>query len=108
MKPEHDIARLPKWAQSEIRRLRADVDFLTRKLKVGPEDSNTFADPYASYARRPLGKGPTIEFQLRDGSIRARVEHDPNDVPYLDVNGSNNLAVFPWAANALRIRVERF
>lgn len=95
-------ARLPKWAQQEIDRLERDLDDARAKLSAGPEDSDTFADPYSEQARRPLGQGPTIMFKLGErNEIRCRVEHDHRGRAYLDVNASSGrLAILPRAGNS--------
>lgn len=102
---ERDITKLPVWAQRKIEVLQRDISYLNSKLAAGPENSNTFADPYSS-APRPLGDSPTVEFvvgpdKLRD-RIRVRVEGDE-----IDVNGSTIMTVRPRAGNSVRIGIDR-
>lgn len=107
MKPKGDITKLPKWAQSEIKRLNNNVESLSARLAAGPEDSDTFADPYAE-TPRPLGQGTTVEFRLSDGDawgnrIRVRAKKGA-----LYVLGGDGIAVFPQSSNTLVIKSERF
>ena len=104
-----DVTKLPKWAQQEIERLERDVEHFQATLSVGPDDSNTFADPYSS-APRPLGHGTTIEFVMTDGTrIRVRAERNSVSGAYdrIDVNGGDTIAVLPRAANSVEIQVQR-
>jgi hypothetical protein len=102
---QHDRSKLPKWAQQDLERLERDLAHAQNKLTAGPEDSNTFADPYAD-APRPLGKGAIIEFSLGERSrIRTRIEHDHKGNAYVEVNGDDLLTVEPRSGNAIRIRL---
>ena len=101
-----DITKLPKWAQQEIKRLNQDLAYYRSKLQVGPDDSNTFADPYSD-ARRPLGHDTTIEFVLTNGhKIRARLDRNSVNGLYdrLYVSGDDGIAVFPNASNSVEIQ----
>jgi hypothetical protein len=102
---KHDITKLPVWAQHRIAKLERDVEHYQRELRVGPEDSVVFADPY-SEAPRPLGDA-MVAFQLGD---------DPRDVVrvrrstngrLLDVNGGDGLMVMPRASNSIEIKIGR-
>jgi len=55
------LARLPRWAQDEILRLRANVANLEAKLSAGPDNSNAFLNPNSS-APTPLGRDPYIKY----------------------------------------------
>lgn len=103
MRPERDITKLPKWAQSELRRLERDLASARETLAAGPEDSNTFADPYST--RRPLGADPTILFVLGErDEIRVRVDRDSHGRAYLDVNASSGrLMVHPRSSNGIEL-----
>lgn len=100
-----DVAKLPKWAQREIDRLESDVRHYRARLAAGPEDSDTFADPYSDGARRPLGKGTLIEFTFGPGwadKIQASLDGDT-----LRIRGGSGLAVYPSASNSINIKVTR-
>lgn len=106
---EHDLTRIPKWARTEIERLRADNAYLSEKLAAGPADSDVFADPY-NETPRPLGRGTIIEFgdkdsaggawnvELRDGELRVSLRS-------LRLQGA--VAVIPWSSSSVRIRSVR-
>lgn len=97
---EHDIERLPKWAQREIRRLTNDVEHLRTRLEAGPEDSDTFADAF-SESKRPLGRGTQIEFRFGDRwdqRFMVRLEGRR-----LIVAGGERIAVRPQASNVVEI-----
>lgn len=57
-----DLSRLPRWAQNRITALERDLAAARARLAAGPEDSDTFADPYSTDAVRPLGQGPLVRF----------------------------------------------
>ena len=103
-----DVSKLPKWAQREIGRLERDLAAAHAKLAAGPEDSNTFAEPYAA-APRPLGTSPHIRFVLGDGPddwgavIDAFIEGD-----HVVIRGGNGITVRPWAGNVLHVKPERW
>lgn len=66
-----DLTRLPKWAQRKIAGLEQALtsrDRLIAELTAGPDDSNTFADPYypGGGGMRPLGNSPLIRFGGQD------------------------------------------
>ena len=97
---ERDITKLPMWAQSEIQRLTQDLAAANAKLSVGPEDSDTFADPYSDSARRPLGRGTLIQFGVERGE-RMLVRWEDGK---LQVSSDGmGLAVQPRAANSVDI-----
>jgi hypothetical protein len=98
----HDETKLPKYAQDELNRLRRDLAHAHAKLEAGPEDSDTFADPYLH--PRPLGKGESVEFRLNpQRKVRVRIAQTHRG-PELDINADSGLSIEPVAANAIRIR----
>lgn len=100
-----DVTKLPKWAQSEICRLERDLATAYEKLTAGPEDSNTFADPYGE-AERPLGDSPNIVFKWGDRHterITVRLEGES-----LSIQGGDQIMVHPRASNSVYIKIGRF
>jgi len=107
MRGERDINKLPKWAQQKIERLENDLAYAKERLTAGPENSNTFADPYGD--PRPLGEGTAIEFHLggaddRHKRIRVRI----TERGWLDINGGDMLIVRPNASNSIEVKSERW
>lgn len=109
MRPaDRDVSRLPKWAQDRIASLERDVEHLRATLAVGPEDSDTFCDPYLD--QRPLGRGQTIRFVLDrradhrpDVYIDAKLDAEGGCVAIRCADGS--LAITPTHANEILVRV---
>ncbi len=101
MRP-NDTTKLPKWAQSRISVLERDLAYERERLMEGPEDSNTFADPYAT-APRPLGKDTHIEFRLDGGKVSARIE---NGNLFLLASGGR-VKIQPHSSNTFTVEVER-
>ena len=100
-------ASLPKWAQGYIKKLENDNMHYLDKLNAGPEDSDTFADPYSA-TRRPLGAGTSIEFRLGDKAVRVHTAREGvTGLPYLTINGGDYLEIRPQAANSFEVRAVR-
>lgn len=100
----HDLTRLPKWAQSEIKRLTQDNNHLRTKLAEGPEGSNVFADPYSD-AARPLGVDTAVEFRIGESwgeRFIVRLEGKR-----LFVSGGSSVCVHPRASNSFEVEVTR-
>lgn len=102
---ERDLTKLPKWAQQEIERLQHDLEWAKGKLTAGPEDSDTFANPYSDAT--PLGKGTIIAFHTDEkGSyfnVRMR-ENGELDIHYSPRGGAQAIGVVPSASNSVRLR----
>lgn len=102
----HDRSKLPRWAQSELEVLAADVAYWKGKANAGPDDSDTFV-MHADDDDQPLGRQPVVRFQvsganrLRD-SIQVYVDGDS-----IRVRGGDTIQVEPQASNVVRIRQER-
>lgn len=103
-------ARLPKWAQAELANLRRrleDAEDEVAELRLGfagPEDTDTYADPYGSSPIN-LPKGGIIAFRIGYGEedvVHARVTHEG-----LDLNGMRGLVAIPRASNSFVIGVRR-
>ncbi len=57
----NDESKLPKWAQSELSRLRAAEARWKKHATAGPEESDTFIRYWTG--ERPIGRGTTVEFR---------------------------------------------
>lgn len=104
--------RLPKWAQEKINGLKRDLQRANENivsLNEGPQDSDTFANPYSDLNRKPLGKGTTIGFYVdRQHGERKyfKVEIDKdNEGQFLEIYGSNSFLIEPRSSNVIQIRL---
>lgn len=103
-------ARLPKWAQAELKDLRRRLDLAEderddlKESVFGPAETDTHADPYGSVPIN-LPKGGLIQFRIGYGSedlVRARVTDEG-----LSLNSSTGIIVIPQASNDVLIGVRR-
>lgn len=96
-------AKLPKWAQQELGRLRRDLEAAQKRLTAGPEDSDTFVQSY-SYGDIPLGDSPSILFKVGESwQDKFTVRREGK---YLNVMGGGMIAVMPRGGNVVRIFIE--
>lgn len=98
------LAKLPKYGSAEIRRLARDLADAKNRLAAGPEDSDTFADPYSS-TPRPLGKGTTVRFGTAefDGAFTVRYADSRLYVNYGQRSSETHLAVLSQSSNAVQL-----
>lgn len=65
MTTTHDLSKLPRWAESRIRNLEAEVASL--RAHVNGEDTpetDTYVDDLVGGQLRPLGAAPWLRFHL--------------------------------------------
>jgi len=103
-------ARLPKWAQAELRDLRVRLENAEeerdelREGILGEAGTDTWADPYGP-APINLPKGGVIAFRIGYGPediVHARVTDEG-----LDLNAHRGVVAIPRASNCLVIGVRR-
>lgn len=100
------LARLPRWAQDRIRTLESSLDAANERLSAGPDDSDTFADPYARFdgsQPQPLGKGVDVEYRVpgqRYGFI-VKMDQDGD----LKVQGEGPMQLDLSASNVVTVRL---
>lgn len=114
------VARLPKWAQRKIEVLEMRVEVLEMRVEeaaraaaIGPEDSNTFADPHAQLssgrAPTPLGADVTVEYRVKSENLRRgrpkKHFHVRLDGEQLYIMGSHQLSVYPQSNNTIRLEL---
>jgi hypothetical protein len=109
---EVNTARLPKKVQQYIERLERDLQDALDRLAAGPDDSNTFADPYSN-TPQPLGHDTRIEFRLdhevagaRGPYVQSHVDRNRSG-PYIELIGNGSMVIEPRSSNVIRIRIER-
>lgn len=101
------IERLPKWAQQYIGTLERNLAHAHAKLAVGPEDSDTFLEPYGTPKLRPLGDGVSVRFTLgtkRYGIyVDARTDVSPRAEKRLVLMGGTGLVIKPVSSNIVYV-----
>lgn len=104
---EYDVSRLPRHGQVYVKSLLAKIERLEGRiaeLTVGPEDSDTFAEPYAEEPL-PLGRRAHVRFNgatTTEGSFDVQMKD--GDLHIL-VNGTmDDAAIMPQSNNVIRIR----
>ena len=101
----HDLSKLPTWAKERIRVLEMRVTEANARIAIlfGATPTNTSwgDDP----GRHPhyLPSNATIRFELGIGDDHIDVHIERED---LYINGQRRLAVYPEAANAVRISLK--
>lgn len=100
--------RAPVWAQNELNRLARDLADARRRLADGPEDTDTWADPYSSPSR-PLGSPRIIRHRYPDGMDATITWNENKDGPPLlgiMISGGRPVVEFGGAVNAAYLRLE--
>lgn len=99
----NDITKLPKWAQTEIERLQADLDYYREKLRqVGDGDTEVWVRSHAIGEHEPLPRGTHIIFKLPNGGTEVSAVGETLEL-YGRSGGS--LAVLPRSSNVAWVRV---
>jgi hypothetical protein len=91
--------RLPRHAQYEIQRLARDLADAQSRLAAGPEDSDTFADPYNT-TPRPLGKGTTVRFGGAGSDGTFVVKYQDGELEVTAGTGGKRLVIIPRISNS--------
>lgn len=104
-----NLDRLPKWAQSEIERLRRDNAYLVAERAAGPEDSDTFlwVGGINATEDKPLGRRAKIDFRplgAERTTVQFSVYMDGNE---LIVQATDGINVMPLSSNHIRIKFDR-
>lgn len=110
--PDPREENLPRWARDELGRLRAWLRTAqTRadqaRLDSGPEDSNTFLDPYDDIPVR-LGRGIRVRFIPAESTIkdiRNWIDVSVDRWGDVEVSAGARLAVEPRSSNVIKLRV---
>lgn len=107
-------ARLPKWAQEELRSLRRELDSTQRKLKEAHgdiPDTDTYLLDYGSLTDWPLPRGARVAFHLTPPGlgrkVRQAIQAYVSDGA-LHIQGDTSLVVYPRASNSFNIELERY
>lgn len=96
--------RLPKWAQDQLKGLRASVRQMQRALEQDTSDSDTFLQCSHPIQDEALGKGARILF--RTGASSWNNEFSVHvEESLLMISATSRVSVSPSAANRLEIRM---
>lgn len=108
-------ARLPKWAQDELRTLRRELGSARRKveeLKGNVPDTDTYLLDYGSLDDFPLPKGARVAFHLTppgyERKVRQAVQCYIASDGALHIQGDSSLIIYPRASNSFNIELERY
>jgi hypothetical protein len=101
---DEQLAKLPKYARDEIGRLRRNLDDAYRRLEAGPDDSDTFASPFANMT--PLGRGVRIRFVVGDEERQEYVDAFVRDGS-MTVQGGQSLAITLAGSNSFDVQIRR-
>lgn len=104
---QEQFDKLPKWAQSEIRRLQSDADYLDRRLKEfsGEASTNTFILDMLD--KMPIQKNANVQFRTGENMqnrIEVRIKGENEIYVNADSGVGHKMAIAPDASNAFTIR----
>ena len=100
------ISRLPKWAQNEVSRLRADVEYYKKQLAAVVGETKTIIEvdpPYSreDHPRKYLPERAQIEFTLPSGKITVSLRDSLVHL-YTD---HGRIALYPVASNVAYVGI---
>lgn len=103
-----DETKLPKWAQQELVRLRRERDDYLHQLNstnVQMKDEDTGAWYWADGCKRKCPSAEWVGYTKHGIELDVVSREDGSiDITYGAVNGCNEVAVCPRAANVFRLR----
>ena len=102
---EHDILRLPQWAQQHIRFLESQLDGFRTKLAEfeGKQETNTFMHSFGKDGmptQSPLPNNSQIRFVLGEDYLDCYQKDGK-----VSIFGNTLIALHPRAANNIEIEV---
>lgn len=101
---EAQFARLPKWAQSELQRLNANIADAEERARAafGADETTIEVSPHRSaedgQARTFLPDRTVIRFRLATGYVEASIRDGS-----LHLLAGRRLSVRPWASNVVTV-----
>ncbi len=116
MKKEHDVTKLPRWAQAEIWRLESNLRSMGKRMEEminrGQNDQSNVIIPYFKEDMQDqyLPKDTRVQFLIphpwvedRPGYIEVRHLRE-NGEDAIDIHGSSPIWIEPGASNCCVIR----
>lgn len=100
-----DLSRLPKWAQSEIRRLTNDLEYWKAQCRENITETNTFQEIGLRATDNPLPNNSRIRFVLGpryEEYISVQVGRDGKT---LHVMAGSSIGIFPQVTNVIDLMV---
>lgn len=107
-------AKLPVWAQIQLREMRRLVSQWERyaidaRLETRPEETDTVVDDYSQH---PIGlpKGEPVKFRRieragrREEYITARMLNGPTNRGWVCIQGADVLEILPQSGNTILVR----
>lgn len=103
---KEQLEKLPKWAQSEIKRLEGYTKTLEQRISEMSGESETNTYLVEGLSKMPLQKNAHIEFQTGKNNLNKLSVYVRSDGT-IDLNADSRLgldvAILPRAANAFYI-----
>lgn len=99
---DNDITKLPKWAQNEISRLNANVEYFKEQVRSTEHEDTDTRIRHWEEPNQHLPNGARVEFKDKDGEwITVYVDSDGR-VQVMS-GSSHYLAVYPRSANGVQL-----
>lgn len=107
---DHDITKLPKWAQHRINKLEADVESLERKItEVETRDTDVFIWQGMMEDDIPLPRGSRIVFRVDGGDRNNYFHASLIEDGSLEIYGGASFEISPSSSNVIRVKIrDRF
>jgi hypothetical protein len=104
---QEQFDKLPKWAQSEINKLKNYTQSLEQRImqETGEAETNTYLRVFLE--KHPMAKGSQVEFNLNDnnGSVEVRVDRSGEFIIlYADSRRGKDMVIKPRSGNMFHIR----
>lgn len=108
---EEQLKKLPQWAQSAFRQVEDALETQKQELAMWRGDKPSRVGLATSNLKpQPIPEAPVV-FQLEGvagcpgawETIQVKIDHDAQGVAFLDVNGSQGIAIRPRASNHVEI-----
>jgi hypothetical protein len=104
---QEQFDKLPKWAQSAIKRLVSKNEALEQRVRQesGESETNTYLRVFMD--KQPMAKGSQVEFNLNDNNGSAEVRVDTSGefiILYGDSRRGKDMVIKPRSGNMFHIR----